>query len=640
MMKANKQIGFININEESIDKIIQNGDVVFERGFLREKTSTTLPTTFDGVGKDLKDYRLYGNTYQNSTSGKNICLQANIIDTNTIRFDINSNEINRTFTLSLIPPLSVNSMSIVAFADGVNLRSVGTINLISGERSTATITLTESIYNTIQNASEVHFNLYKSGAGISTTSIIEEPQIENNSSFTSYEPYTGGQPSPNPDYPQEIISCGDKTKNMVTRLRSSTSNFINFYFDKNMATQNMILSGIFSYSVSNFTIFLQTSFGNESLLTNQSFTQNEKFSFDIQLTDTQLENIINSTTTPSIQFYRTGAMSGIGYSEIMLRASDTTVEYEPYGKYKIPINVRSENLFDKDNVNVLNAYISLGNSKITSSNSDKCLYMPIKNNTTYTISKILSSRFVIGCVDEEPVLNSSVCNPISGNQASNTTYTITSGNNSKYLVIFYYTTSDTLIEQQILDSIQVVEGSTTPDKYIPYYNETTNIYLDEPLRRIEDYFDYIDFINGKVVRKIKEDILNGNENWTAYGSNLYTVQKIYNNNPFIVGYGLSNLYIYNSIQSGINAGTVNGEFALQKSGQHYSLFIKNTDIGNLENLKSSLSIKNMTLQYPLETPTEEPITLPNIPTIDGNNILNIETEITPSQVYIKYKSNN
>ena len=114
IIKANKQIGFIYKNNESIDKILKDGNVVFERGFLREKTSTTLPINFGGVGKDLKDYKVYGNTYQNSTSGKNICLQANIIDTNTIRFDINSNEINRIFTLSLIPPLSVNSITLLA----------------------------------------------------------------------------------------------------------------------------------------------------------------------------------------------------------------------------------------------------------------------------------------------------------------------------------------------------------------------------------------------------------------------------------------------------------------------------------------------------------------------------------------------
>ena len=64
IMKANKQIGFIYKNNESIDTILKDGDVVFEKGFLREKTSTTLPITFGGVGKNLKDYKIYGNTKQ------------------------------------------------------------------------------------------------------------------------------------------------------------------------------------------------------------------------------------------------------------------------------------------------------------------------------------------------------------------------------------------------------------------------------------------------------------------------------------------------------------------------------------------------------------------------------------------------
>lgn len=37
------------------------------------------------------------------------------------------------------------------------------------------------------------------------------PQIEKGSEFTSYEPYVGGQPSPSPDYPQEINSVVNPT---------------------------------------------------------------------------------------------------------------------------------------------------------------------------------------------------------------------------------------------------------------------------------------------------------------------------------------------------------------------------------------------------------------------------------------------
>ena len=44
-----------------------------------------------------------------------------------------------------------------------------------------------------------------------------------------------------------------------------------------------------------------------------------------------------------------------------------------------------------------------------------------------------------------------------------------------------------------------------PDtEYEPYVEPVTkNIYLDEPLRQLGDYADYIDFANGKIVRQVK-----------------------------------------------------------------------------------------------------------------------------------------
>lgn len=42
--------------------------------------------------------------------------------------------------------------------------------------------------------------------------VISEIQIEIGTEATDYEPYTGGQPSPSPDYPQQIVSAGGDGK--------------------------------------------------------------------------------------------------------------------------------------------------------------------------------------------------------------------------------------------------------------------------------------------------------------------------------------------------------------------------------------------------------------------------------------------
>lgn len=592
-------------------------------------------TIEDALNKDLKDYKVYGNTYQNSTTGKNLYNQ--IINTKqyglTIVGDKDKIAINGEQT-SVDQKIELGSAILPPGTYTIMIEDLNGMSNLSGwiyikntwNRPTSTglyvnsTTSKKSVTFTLTQANTITYGIYLVTYRPTYNSLIRLSLVSGSTEDYDFEPYTGGQPSPNPDYPQEIISCGDRTKNL---LNVSNEYSVTTWQEIDVNLQ----PGDYIVNCTNTSTNVES--GNTSLM---NFYHSDN-TYD-QLYFSRVDKV--GTVTITAETTKVRIYSGGSYAvsngkttiltNLMIRKSNISDgTYEPYGKYKIPVNVRSENLFDKDNANTFTGYIT--STKISGSGQTKTLYIPCKPNTSYTITKILSARFIVGTTGNTPIIDESVIDYLSNNTA--TKLTITTSANAKYLCVFYYHSSyDTSItEQQILDSIMIVEGSTAPSKYIPYYNETTNIYLDEPLRKIDGYSDYIDFINGKVVRKIKEDILNGNENWTTYGSNLYTVQKIYNNNPFIVGYGLSNLYIYNSIQREINAGTVNGEFALQKSGQRYNLFIKNTDIGSLKNLKSSLSIKNMTLQYPLETPTEEDIELPNINLIEGKNIISIGTEV-------------
>ena len=44
--------------------------------------------------------------------------------------------------------------------------------------------------------------------GGKTIDITIQPMLNTGTSPLPWEPYTGGQPSPSPDYPQEIVSAG------------------------------------------------------------------------------------------------------------------------------------------------------------------------------------------------------------------------------------------------------------------------------------------------------------------------------------------------------------------------------------------------------------------------------------------------
>lgn len=56
--------------------------------------------------------------------------------------------------------------------------------------------------------------------------VISEIQIEIGTEATDYEPYTGGQPSPSPDYPQQIVSAGN-SGNIEVNVRGK--NLVDIY---------------------------------------------------------------------------------------------------------------------------------------------------------------------------------------------------------------------------------------------------------------------------------------------------------------------------------------------------------------------------------------------------------------------------
>ena len=167
----------------------------------------------------------------------------------------------------------------------------------------------------------------------------------------------------------------------------------------------------------------------------------------------------------------------ITLDNIMLNSGSTKKDFEKYTGGKASPNpdfpqdvnnvsgdnvvrISNKNLYDKDDSNLImnNVYINATGFVLTSSNNMKTICMPCRANTTYTVSKTLSSRFIIGTASTNTIGTSMTAgrtNP-SGTQVS-----VTSGANDKYLFVFYYHGSaDTKTEQEIRNSIQVEIGST------------------------------------------------------------------------------------------------------------------------------------------------------------------------------------
>ena len=157
---------------------------------------------------------------------------------------------------------------------------------------------------------------------------------------------------------------------------------------------------------------------------------------------------------------------------------------EPQGKNRKKIWIqKGKNLFDKDNANIVSGVnINRNTNTITSDTNSKILYIKCLPNTSYVVSKqILSnnSRFAIAFSSEIPVIDTNLNGLVydyTGKKLAST-----SDSDSKYLCVWYYNSGDTLTEQEILDIIQIEQGSTATDyeDYIEpaiYIKNKNNVY--------------------------------------------------------------------------------------------------------------------------------------------------------------------
>ena len=602
-------------------------------------------TIEDAIKRNLKDYKIYGNTYQNSTSGKNFTyIEPRTSNGITSFYDKETGKISfsgtptqqwigienkhavsipaGTYTLSLKESKSFRII-VRYYTDDTNYEEIS----ISANSKSSTKTFSNNIITT-----QIWIQL------VVGTTYNEEfyMQLEKGSTATEFEPYTGGQPSPNPDYPQEIISCGDRAKNLFDKANATYKN--GYYKNDNGVEQTTNQSGYLTSYVSvkpNTTYTIQGSLKQ----TNQSTHIYALYYYDINKNwiyrTTTTDNPPYTFTTPNdcyfIQFqYRQDA-----YDEdtIQIEEGSTATSYDPYyDGYKIPVNVRSDNLYVNGNQtyqfttsNSTWRFLD-GSTGASGSNVKNTIYKaPVIQGETYNFSVNInaSSKIITTLIydDETPIKRLD-----GSNIKYNETFTATK---TGYVILRYYIGANISVSTS---NIMLVKNSTVPSKYIPYYNETTNIYLDEPLRKTKDgnYVDYIDFINQKVYRQLGESQINNyssfNHNGTRDEYMMFITPTINNLKLNIPNIGTSNIMFCNYI-SQLRGTTPSQKIRINIPHEYLGTTSSSTAQEAKQALINLMSGKTMIFTYPLETPTEENIELPNINLIEGKNIITIGTEV-------------
>ena len=306
--------------------------------------------------------------------------------------------------------------------------------------------------------------------------------------------------------------------------------------------------------------------------------------------------------------------------KIVLSYGEST-EYEPYG-YRIPVVVRSKNLFDKNDATVLGYINSSGNVQsggsgwYTTQNFIKCsgiISLHAENG--------LGNGAYIACYNSAKVLIGTVRQ--SNNNSASVTVQLVSG--TKYI--------KTCCRDNNLDNYQLEFGDTATEYETYHEPVTTNIYLDEPLRKIGDYYDAIDFNSQTVIRNIKKIAFDGSEQW---------IKNQYYSGDYYLNYRNfakenSTLICSHVPYTPFTALTI-GHCTI---GKYLNIWIldKTSTLADWEKyLNQQYNAGTpITVHVVMVSPTIESITLPQLPTFSGTTIVSTGTEVEPSDMEIAYK---
>jgi hypothetical protein len=666
-----RNLDFVNFNSQEMEWVKFNGVTVYE-AWKKLIANGVPPITLQKCkGVDLVDYKIYGE----SINGENL-------------FVIKS---DYTYTSSGITMTSITGNSYFTLNGTATTTTSGRVapNLGLFEKGTYSIKVVglhvvSSILDRIlvTNANDGTVIINNITVNAPQTFTLEEDTelriqyvVASGSTYDNKKIRVSITKVPDIEEPVEILSVGDKTSNifnMAENVKSETKNGLTITYSKE--EDCIILNGTTtnvdtSYGAKYFNIpnISGTSYGYGIFYVSGTidkpsgkyasayFGQSDNGTSESNWKAMGLPQDTDATYVATcdknyIRGFWIWISAGVTFNNYKIRvqlekSTEKPTSYDAYNKYKIPVRVSGKNLINIKNSEV-NKYINSSGGIGTSSGYGLSITekINVKPNTAYVYSGM-------GNVGGSTVMRSGYQYDKDGNPlkvikvSSGEAIGITTEPNCAYVILQYIKTEEK----------PMLEKSSVKTDYEPYMNETTNIYLDEPLRKIGNYADYIDFEKQKVIRNIVEHTTDATEPWTF--STLYTNHiSFYAAAYRINGYGTTGnsgrLNILSDKLPTANLTTIEcvkctGEISTETSGLINITILKSrigyettdTNAQAVEKLKNWLANNPMTFVYAINKfaePIEEEIELPNIPTHKGTNIIEIDTDILPSNMEVKY----
>lgn len=323
--------------------------------------------TLQNTAKAPMEIEAIPQTSQETTTGKNKWNDnaiTSVTNGSNNNGDVTSDVIDKnSFNLSVFNSLTLTIGTYVISADIRIVSGSATFAKLNDGISDGTQILSPTLsgsfqkyaisktYNSDTNLKRLLFQFNGTNAVVE----IKNIQIENNSSYTSYEPYTGGIPAPNPDFPMDIHrTTGEQKIKIVNANLFNKNNVTTGYINANGT-----ITSSDNYATSDF-IEIDSSIRYEKTVTNSP---------RIKLFD-KSKNLINSDSISDIASFGTAGTFSIPYEKAKyirfttrIDQPDSTVDkvmfategtlpssYEENEETTYPISLGTKEMFNINNV--------------------------------------------------------------------------------------------------------------------------------------------------------------------------------------------------------------------------------------------------------------------------------------------------
>ena len=520
-------------------------------------------------------------------------------------------------------------------------------------------------YNSLSNSiyglrTYVQFLAGKSGSITFRISVLNDTSVTNE---FSYEPFSGGKPSPSPDYPQEVevvrgknilptdisdweqgtLTTQGANSNSTTRIRTidyyNIKTGIDYYIS--VEDTNYSFVNIFLYDKN------KTFVVSYSSILNISGTQGTKINIPSSYNVSYMRVILQKSGATTI------TADEVENIKPMIVKGSTKIDFEPYNSIVAKSN--GKNLFKTTPINSGGMTVKMDKNGILTINGTAIrswadvtarfnIELPI-DTYAFSIDRPISlpMRFK-GAYDDGTIVEYEI--------PAGSTYIIkTIPKKIKTLYVFIFGLSAGVKVENLSFGIQIEEG-TMATEYEPYQESKLTFNLNtEQLCSITDVADElnIDLSNGNYnkTENITKVVLDGSEEGWEYNSTYkYFRCPTYNYGEAIPldlkGTQKCNYFQiiedWATFRDNINKNSI---FRINNEG--YKICIRNTTYTTVEEFKQWLSENPVEVYYQLETPITTQLgtlsadDLAKFNSINGTAYMNIITNID-TNYYLVYPS--